>query len=209
MYIRKIVALALIGYDDKFLLESEYAHLLNRASAFSMSTIKLPSGESLRRFSKTINLPLSTLKKLNRHLKYDFVPPYKEDYEVYIPYVKLNDFKQKYKRDSVKNIYKVHVVTSGDNLSYIGKKYGVPYKVIMDFNNLKHSRLKLKQKLVIPIDLNSKVKKINTKHYYLVKKGDTLESISKAHRVSVKNIKKQNRLNSSLIRVGERLKLYE
>jgi membrane-bound lytic murein transglycosylase D len=209
LYIRKIVALALIGYDDKFLLDSEYAHLLNRASAYSMSTIKLPSGESLRRFSQTIGLPLATLKKLNRHLKYDFVPPYKEDYEVYIPYVKLNDFKQKYTRDSVKNIYKVHVVSSGDNLSYIGKKYGVPYKVIMDFNNLKSSRLKLKQRLVIPIDANSKISKISTQHYYLVKRGDTLESISKAHRVSVQNIKKQNSLKGSLIKVGERLKLYE
>lgn len=209
MYIRKIVALALIGNDDKFLLESEYAHLLNRASAFSMSTIKLPSGESLKRVSKTINLPLNTLKKLNRHLKYDFVPPYKKDYEVYIPYVKLNDFKQKYTKDSVKNIYKIHVVSSGDNLSYIGKKYGVPYRVIMDFNNLKSSSLKLKQKLIIPIDANSKAKKINTRHYYLVKKGDTLESISKAYKVSVQNLRRQNSLRGNLIKIGERLKIYE
>ncbi len=209
LYIRKILALALIGYDDKFLLDSEYAHLLNRASAFSMSTIKLPSGESLRRLSKTIDLPLNTLKKLNRHLKYDFVPPYKRDYEVYIPYVKLNDFKQKYKRDSVRNIYKVHVVSNGDNLSYIGRKYGVPYRVIMDFNNLKHTRLKLNQKLVVPIESNSKVKKIHTKRYYEVKKGDTLESISKAFKVSIKDLKQQNKLSSSLIRVGERLKLHE
>jgi membrane-bound lytic murein transglycosylase D len=209
MYIRKILALSLIGYDDKFLLDSEYAHLLNRASAFSMSTIKLPSGESLKRFSKTIDLPLKTLKKLNRHLKYDFVPPYKKDYEVYIPYVKLNDFKQKYKRDSVRNIYKIHVVSSGDNLSYLGKKYGVPYKVIMDFNNLKSSSLKLKQKLIVPIDASSKMNKIRTKHYYQVKKGDTLESISRAHRVSVKNLKQTNKLTSSMIRIGETLKIYE
>ncbi|MCW8839295.1 MAG: transglycosylase SLT domain-containing protein [Thiovulaceae bacterium] len=209
MYIRKIVSFALLGNDDKFLLESEYGHILNRASAFSMSTIKLPSGESLKRVAKTIDLPLKTLKKLNRHLKYDFVPPYKKDYEIYIPYVKINDFKQKYTRDSVKNIYKIHVVSNGDNLSYIGKKYGVPYKVIMDFNNLKHSRLKLKQKLIVPIDLTSKAKKINTKHYYLVKKGDTLESISRSHKVSIKNLQRQNRLSGSLIKVGERLKIYE
>ena len=209
LYIRKILALALIGNDDKFLLESEYAHLLNRANAYSMATVKLPSGESLKRVSKTVGLPLKTLKKLNRHLKYDFVPPYKKDYEVYIPYVKLNDFKQKYARDSVKNIYKIHIVSNGDNLSYIGKKYGVPYKVIMDFNGLKHTSLKLRQKLIIPIDLNSKRKKIDTKHYYLVKKGDTLESISKAHKVSVKNIRRQNRLRGSLIKIGERLKIYE
>ena len=209
LYIRKIIALALIGYDDKFLLESEYAHILNRASAYSMSTIKLSGGESLKRVSKIINLPLKTLKKLNRHLKYDFVPPYKKDYEIYIPYVKLNEFKQNYTKDAIKNIYKVHVVTSGDNLSYIGKKYGVPYKVIMDFNNMKHSRLKLKQKIIVPIDTHSKIKKISSKFYYLVKKGDTLESISKAHKVSIRNIKQQNHMSSTLIKIGERLKIYE
>ncbi len=209
LYIRKIIALALIGYDDKFLLESEYAHILNRASAYSMSTIMLSSGESLRRVSKLINLPLKTLKKLNRHLKYDFVPPYKKDYEIYIPYIKLSEFRQNYTKDAIKNIYKVHVVKSGDNLSYIGKRYGVPYRVIMDFNNMKNSRLKLNQKIIVPIDVNAKVKKINSKFYYMVKKGDTLESIAKAHKVSVYNIKQQNHLSSSLIKIGERLKIYE
>lgn len=209
IYIRKIIAFALAGYDDKFLLESEYAHLLNRANAYSMSTIKLSGGESLRRVAKIIDLPLKTLKKLNRHLKYDFVPPYKKDYEIYIPYIKLSEFRQNYTKDAIKNIYKVHVVKRGDNLSYIGKKYGVPYRVIMDFNNMKNSRLKLKQKIIIPIDVNAKIKKINSKFYYMVKKGDTLESISKAHKVSIYNIKQQNHLSSSLIKTGERLKIYE
>jgi len=208
-YIRKIVAFSLLGHDDKFLLDSEYGHILNRASAFSMSTVKLPSGESLKRVAKTINIPLKTLKMLNRHLKYDFVPPYRRDYDVYIPYVKLNDFKQKYKRDSVKNIYKIHIVSTGDNLTYIGKKYGVPYKVIMDFNNLRRTSLKLRQKLIIPIDATSKIAKIATRHYYLVKKGDTLESISKAHKISIKSLRKQNSLRGNIIRIGERLKIYE
>ncbi len=209
LYIRKIIALALIGYDDKFLLDSEYAHILNRANAYSMSTIMLSGGESLRRLSKIINLPLKKLKKLNRHLKYDFVPPYKKDYEIYIPYIKLSEFKQHYKKNAIKNTYKVHIVKKGDNLSYIGKRYGVSYRVIMDFNNMKNSKLKLKQKIIIPVDANSKINKISNDFYYLVKKGDTLESISKAHKVSVYNIKQRNYLSNSLIKIGERLKIYE
>jgi len=205
-YIRKIIALALIGYDDKFLLESEYGHILNRASAYSMSTILLSGGESLKRVSKIINLPLKKLKRLNSHLKYDFIPPYEKNYEVYIPYIKLSEFKQNYTRDATKNIYKVHIVKRGDNLSYIGKKYGVPYKIIMDFNNMKSSKLKLKQKIIVPIDVRFKV---NKEPYYLVKEGDTLGSISIAYRVSISNIKKQNHLSSSLIKTGDRLKIYE
>ena len=207
-YIRKIVALALIGTDEQFLLASEYGYLLNRANAYPIATVKLPSGESLRRVAKLIDIPLKDLQKLNRHLKYDFVPPYSKKYDVYIPYIKLSEFKQKYYAEPMKNIYKVHVVTSGDNLSYIGKKYGVSYRVIKDFNKLKSNRLKLKQKLIIPVMSNSK-KKINSRHYYMVKKGDSLESISKAYKVSIQNIKLQNHLKGSLIKIGDRLKIYE
>jgi len=208
-YIRKIVALALIGNDEQFMLKSEYEHLLNRANAYSIATVKLPSGESLKRVSSILNIPIKDLQRLNRHMKYDFVPPYIENYDVYIPYIKLSEFKQKYFEAPMKNIYKVHVVTSGDNLSYIGKKYGVPYRVIMDFNKLKNSKLKLKQKLIIPINSNSKTDKIDTKFYYMVKRGDSLESISKAHKISIKNIKSINHLKGSLIKIGDRLKLYE
>ena len=139
----------------------------------------------------------------------NFVPPYKQGYDVYIPYIKLSEFKQKYRHVPMKKIYKVHVVKRGDNLSYIGGKYGISYKVIMDFNGLKNSRLRLKQRLIIPIDSRRKAKKINSKYYYMVKKGDTLESISKAHKVSIGNLKLQNHLKGSLIRIGDRLKINE
>ncbi|MBN2782111.1 MAG: transglycosylase SLT domain-containing protein [Campylobacterales bacterium] len=209
LYIRKIVALALIGTDEQFLLKSEYEHLLNRANAYSVSTVKISSGESLKRISSIINMPLEDLKRLNRHLNYDFVPPYSDDYDIYIPYIKLSEFKQNYKSEDIKNIYKVHVVKSGDNLWDIGRTYNVPYKVIMGFNGLKNNRLKLKQKLIIPIDKNKIVTKKELESFYIVKVGDSLNSISKEFKVSVRNIKAYNNIDGNLIKVGERLKLYE
>jgi membrane-bound lytic murein transglycosylase D len=208
-YIRKIVALALIGSDEQYLLHGEYEYLLNRANAYSVSTVKLSRGESLDRISKLIHIPLKELKKLNRQLKYDFVPPYAKSYNVYIPYIKLAEFKQKYRKSSIRNIYKIHIVTRGDNLSYLGKKYGVSYKVIKDFNHLRSNRLHLRQKLIIPIPRRSATSKISSKHYYMVKRGDSLESIAKAYKISVRNIRLQNHIHGSVIRVGDRLKLYE
>lgn len=208
-YIRKIVALAMVGHDEQFLMHSEYEHLLNRANAYSISTVQLSSGDSLLRLSKMVGIPLVELKKLNRHLKYDFVPPYENPYEVYIPYIKLNEFKRKYQPEPMNNIYKVHVVTSGENLSFIGKKYGVSYNVIKDFNKLRSNSLRLNQRLIIPIDNRVNATKIDTRHYYMVKKGDTLDSISKAHKISVQNIKLQNHLEGSAIRIGDRLKINE
>ena len=208
-YIRKIVALALIGTDEQHLLSNEYEYLLNRANAYPIATVKISSGESLKRVARLIDLPLKDLKKLNRHLKYDFVPPYSKKYDIYIPYIKLADFKRKYYEAPMKSIYKIHVVKRGDNLSHIGKKYGVSYLVIKDFNHLKSDRLHLRQKLIIPITKSSHKKKISTRNYYMVKSGDSLDSIAKAHRVSVRNIKMQNHIKGSLIKIGERLKIYE
>ena len=209
LYIRKIVTLALIGTDEQFLFSSEYGHLLNRANAYPVATVKLPSGESLQRVAKLISLPLKDLQKLNRHLKYDFVPPYSKYYDVYIPYIKLSEFKQNYFEKSIKSIYKLHKVKRGDTLSTIGRKYHVSYRVIMDFNKLKNTRLRLKQKLIIPITTKDAIQKINSRFYHMVKRGDSLESISKAYKVSIHNIKSQNHLKSSLIKIGERLKIYE
>ena len=208
-YIRKIVALALMGNDEQFLLHSEYEYLLNRANAYSVATVKISSGESLRRIANIINMPIDDLKKLNRHLKYDFVPPYAKKYDLYIPYIKLLEFKQNYRSESIKNIYKVHIVEKGDNLWNIGRKYNVPYKIIMGFNSLKNAKLKLKQKLIIPIDKFQKIINTNTNSYYLVKKGDSLRSISKAYKLSIRRLKVYNNLKGSLIKIGDRLKIYE
>lgn len=209
LYIRKIVALAMLGNDEQFLLKSEYEHLLNRASAYSISTITLPKGESIKRVSKLVGIPLEDLQKLNRHLKYDFVPPYSEGYDIHIPYIKLSDFKQKYHEDKIKNIYRVHIVKKGDTLYEIGLKYGVPYRMIADFNNLKNNMLSLDQKLIIPIEDRTNERQAQKEFYYMVKKGDTLESISKTYKISVKSIQLQNKIEGSAIKEGERLKLYE
>ena len=210
IYIRKIIALAIIAHDRQIFLDDKYKYKLDYASIHSISTVKLSGGDSLKRLSNILNVQLEDLQKLNRHLKYGFIPPYEKSYDVYIPYIKLRTFNNRYKKTKVDNIYKIHIVTKGDSLYYLGKKYGVSHKMIMDFNNLKSTKLSLKQKLIIPIEKKTKVvKNLDTIYYFMVKKGDTLESISKAHRVTVQDIKIKNNLKSSLIKVGERLKIHE
>lgn len=201
-YIRKIVALALMGTDESYLIDREYDHLLNRANAYSLATVNLSRGDTLSRLAKTLDMPLADLKTLNRHLKHDFTPPYIDGYEVYIPYVKLSEFKQKYQPADLGDFYLVHIVKRGDNLSMLGHRYGVSYKSIADFNKLKTNMLSLGQKLIIPV---RKDYKAASDKRYVVKKGDTLDSIAKAFRVSVRQLKRINHLDSHIIRVGEKL----
>lgn len=204
-YIRKIIALALIGYDEAYMIDNECDYLLNRGNAYSLATVEVPAGESINRVAKLISMPSSELKKLNRHLKYDFVPPYGKSYPIYIPYIKLSEFKTKYVPAELQTVYLVHTVTSGDNLSYLGKKYGIPYRRISDFNRLKSDRLSLKQRLVIPV---SKGYIPRTQKSYTVKRGDTLESISKYFKVSIADLKKRNGLRSDIIKIGEKLSVH-
>lgn len=151
-YIRRVVSYAFLGSDEKLVNASKQKHLLKMAHFQSITAVKLPAGETLTRVAKIIDMPIKELRKLNRHLKYNFTPPSVEGCDVYIPKEKLATFKKKYFKKAIQKIYKVHIVVKGDNLSQIGKKYGIPYRVIMDFNKLKSTNLKLKQKLIIPID---------------------------------------------------------
>lgn len=152
LYIRKILSLALMGNDEQFLRQSEYDYLLNRANASSIATVEVPRGESLKRVSHLIEMPLQDLQELNKHLKHDFAPPYLDEYAIYIPYNKLSDFRQKYVAQEMRNFYKVHVVSKGESLYSIGKKYNVSQNVIKDFNALKGTKLSLNQTLIIPIE---------------------------------------------------------
>jgi membrane-bound lytic murein transglycosylase D len=204
LYIRKILALAIMGSDERYLIRNRYGFLLNRSNTNLIVPVSVSGGERLSRVAKSINLPTRELIKYNHHLKYDFVPPYAKEYTIYIPYDKLSTFKQNYKPSNMKNIYFVHSVKSGDNLSKIGKKYRISYKKIMDFNHLKHSRLSLKQKLIIPVNTPP----LTMDALYVVRRGDTLSTIARDFQITVKELKKMNNLASSRIKVGAKLHVY-
>jgi len=180
-YIRKIVSLAMIGNDEQFLLNSEYEYLLNRANAYSISAVNVPRGESLRRVSALINIPLEELQKLNRHLKHDFAPPYLKDYNIYIPYIKLSAFKQKYFEEKLNKFYRVHIVEKGESLYSIGKKYNVSHTMIKDFNALKGDMLSLNQKLIIPID----GQRVSSNFSTTMKKNKSIESLLESDNINI------------------------
>ncbi|MEA3522493.1 MAG: LysM peptidoglycan-binding domain-containing protein [Campylobacterota bacterium] len=205
LYIRKILTLAIMGSDERYLIRNQYGFLLNRSNAYLIVPISIQSGERLSRVAKMLNLPTRELIKYNHHLKYDFIPPYGSNYTIYIPYDKLSTFKQYYKPTPLKNIYIIHTVKSGDNLSKIGEKYRISYKKIMDFNRLKSSRLSLKQKLIIPANTPP----LTSDALYVVRRGDTLSSIAQNFQITIAELKKYNNLASSIIRIGEKLHVYD
>ena len=91
-------------------------------------------------------------------------------------------------------------------------KYKVKYSFIKHFNDLKSNRLKLKQKLIIPVekkDNNKRNYNSSKKTIYKVKNGDSLSTIAYKFKVKVNNIKNDNRLKSNKIKVGDKIAIYK
>ncbi|MCD6407728.1 LysM peptidoglycan-binding domain-containing protein, partial [bacterium] len=115
-----------------------------------------------------------------------------------------------------------HTVKKGENLYIIAKKYGTSVNNLKRLNNIKSSVILPGQKLLVKkIHRKTSREKISFAKrtsqksavwgyrtvYYRVKRGDSLWKISKKFGVSVKEIKKWNKLRSSIIRPGEKIKI--
>ena len=205
--LRKVVALALVGNDEDFLISHKYEFLLNRGNAYSVASVKVTKGESLEYISQTTGISLSELKKLNRQLNFEITPPNIRNYEIYIPYSKLSDFKQKYHTQKVATKYQIHTVKKGETVAKIAKQYNIGEKTIKDLNQLSHRHLTSKQHIIIPVSKLSNNKE--KAQYYVVKHGDTIGSIARAYKISEKSLKSINNLSSNHLRVGDKLYVEE
>ncbi|MEZ9658762.1 N-acetylmuramoyl-L-alanine amidase [Vibrio sp. 10N.261.52.F3] len=103
-----------------------------------------------------------------------------------------------------------HRVSRGESLSVIASKYGTSTQTLMKFNNLKSSSLAIGQVLKIPgsASTSSSSSAVKTKTItHTVKSGEYLGKIASRYKVSVADIKRENRLKSETVRVGQKLRI--
>ena len=104
--------------------------------------------------------------------------------------------------------FEAHVVSEGDTLWSLARKFEVSEKKIMDINNLESSSI-LKIGQVLNIGNKNIYRNIESKQrtiLYSVKQGDNLSKISKLFNVSVETIRQDNE-NLDIIRPGQILKI--
>lgn len=197
-YIRKILTMAHLSKSTDFLVGHDGEYLLNQGSSFSFASVKVPGGTTLADVAKSVGLPLKVIKEYNIHLNYFFTPPDVKEYEIYIPYDKKAAFAQNFKPSKNSGSFYVHVVKKGESLYELGRRYGVAYKIIKDFNNLTSNILRINQKIVIPVLKRAKKE-------YIVRHGDTLGAISRRFNVSLKALMQANNLTSTNIYPGGKI----
>lgn len=106
-----------------------------------------------------------------------------------------------------KEDYIIYTVKSGDTLYGIAKSYNITPNELINYNNLNSSVLSIGQNLKIPFQ-DIKEEQENIEYIiYTVKPGDSLYSIARTYGISVNNIMSLNNLNSSLLSIGQTLKI--
>lgn len=198
LYIRKIMMMQHLSTSTDFIVGNDAGYLMNRGSTKTFSKVLVKGGTTLSAVAQSIGISDKEIKLYNYHLRYGFTPPRLKEYHLYIPYSKKTLFEQKFDNSKQRGKFYVHKIKKGDSLYSIGKRYGVGYRVIKDFNRLKSNVLRINRKLIIPV-----VKAHNRS--YIIKKGDTLGKISRKYNIAINTLLKVNKKKNSVIVPGEKL----
>lgn len=102
--------------------------------------------------------------------------------------------------------YFTYTVKKGDSLYSIARIYNTTVQDIIDLNHLKSTALSIGQQLRIP-ESGESVSSLPSFVNYTVKKGDSLYSIARKYNVSVDTLVQDNALNSTLLSIGQNLKI--
>ena len=186
--------------NSDFLIKDENSHLLNRGISDPIASIDVKGGVLLKNVAEVVGISKKQLKELNQHIRKNILPMDKDTYTLYIPYSKLSRYNAN-KHNLKATQYVVHKVKRGDTLASIGRKYAINYRFIKKYNRLKSNLLRVNQELTIPIDLEQ----YRAPFKYIVKVGDTLRSIASKYNVNFKKIMKDNKLKTSMIKIGDEL----
>lgn len=185
--------------------------------------VEIPSPTDLRVVAETIGVPVETLQELNPALKRMLTPPDAKTYPLRVPVDTRQEVLALLYDLPVKErlMYLEHVVTKGDTLYKICRKYDVSLSALMDFNDIRSRRtiLSIGQVLQVPVsDFSRPTRAVAEPEprpaayagaSYRVRRGDTLWSISRRTQVSVAQLMSWNQLPGPALQAGQTLRLRE
>ena len=92
------------------------------------------------------------------------------------------------------SLVNTYIVSKGDTLYNIAKKFDTSVNKLKEINGLSNNMLSVGQKLIIPIGEDTT---------YVVKSGDTLYGIAREFNISVDELKKLNNISNNNLKIGQ------
>ena len=137
---------------------------------------QVKSGDTLYSIAKKYNISVNELKGLNNL----------DDDDLSVGKI--------LKVPSGLSLVNTYVVSKGDTLYSVAKKFDTSVNRLKELNGLSNNMLSVGQKLIIPIGEETT---------YVVKSGDTLYSIAREFNTTVDKLRKLNNLSSNNLKIGQ------
>lgn len=199
-------------------------------------TVRVNEMVHFQQISEKLNIPIEQLRMLNPQYRRDIVPGNVRPVTLRLPVQQLYTFIEHkdtivaYRStELLVNTQRqvgpggmvstggttIHRVRSGETLGAIARKYHTNVATIKRLNGLRSDNLRIGQQLVVngsPIKTTksgSTAEQSNSSHgLHTVKKGENLWAIAKKYPgVSAEQIKKANKLSTTSLQVGQRLRI--
>ncbi len=149
-------------------------------------------GDSLSVIASRFGMRVSTLKRLNNLSGHR---------------IRVGDRLQVREKASASvghDIPRWYRVRQGDSLSVIASRFGMSLSTLKRLNNLSGHRIHVGDRLQVSKEASTPVDQ-NTSRWYRVRQGDSLWSIAKRFRMTVRSLIDLNNLSGTMIQVGHRL----
>jgi len=229
-YVPRIIAAAIIGHFPE-----HYKFKVEKQSRLPFDTVTVKDCIPLDKVGVAVGSSANTIRDLNPELVRFCTPPNLKSYTIKVPEGTRGKFLAAYEKMDKTQLVRWHQykVQKGDNLGSVSRLFGVKAADIQSANNLRNSRLRVGQVLIIPsVGIKAsvpqqpatekkqdaaiappiepaQVAEASPRTTYTVRNGDNLASISRRFGVSQQNLINWNDLRSSKIVIGQRLYLQD
>jgi len=217
-YVPKLLAAAIIAKDP-----ARYGFIdIAYQPPIEFDTVKIPSRTDLDLVAKITGTTYDLIRELNPDLRHWCTPPNYPDYELKIPKGTRERFEVGFakipvdQRFTEKKMYTRYQVPKKDtSLAYVARRFGTTPAILAELNGISKKTRIAGKNLVVPVKQTvnfssegrtQQADKNAHSRYYTVKKGDTLDSLSRRFKVSIKMLAAWNNLKGKMaLKPGRRI----
>ncbi len=192
-----------------------------RYNYFDIDTVMVKQEVSLRNINELLNIPLDHLQYLNPAFRRNIIPHRPENpYALRLPKEYTGLFlaneeaiynfrtpEQVRQEELAAQLAEttVHVVSRGEVLGTIARRYGTTVGEIQRLNNLRGTLIRPGQRLVVRATTARATPAQSRSNVHIVRRGETLSVIANRYRISVNNLMQWNNLRNTVIQPGQQL----
>ncbi len=205
-YVPRILAAMVIGHYPE-----HYDMKINRQYRPDFDTVTVFDSFPLEEVAKVLKVPEDTLRSLNMELVKWCTPPNRDSYLLRLPVGTRSAFVDGYDKMEKNNFssWHHHKVKRGESLGVISRQYGISVKELQQANDMKGTRIRAGQTLLIPITVTPKKssgKKPVKVKTYVAKLGDNVASVARLFGVSQESLRVWNSMKEDhVVKPGDTL----